>query len=177
MKEKKNFNNNEIKAIIDTMVILVDSREKSNSHIIEMFDRYGINWESMKLDSGDYSAYIPSNYDLGIDDIIDLRDELCVERKASCDEVIQNLTKHKDRFYREYERSSAEIPILIEDNFKNAIEGNYRSQITPKQFLGALFGFCDSNKTFFYFMEDKKHSALWIYDLLKYRIRNKLKEL
>ena len=112
-----------------------------------------------------------------MDEWIDLRDELCIERKACCDEIIQNLTRNKERFCREFERSTADIPILIEDSFENAVKGNYRSQVTPKAFLGALFSFCDENDTFFYFMEDKKHSALWIYDMLKYRVRNKLKDL
>ena len=172
----KDFSNDQIKAIIDTIVIVVDTRERS-THITDAFDKYGINWERSKLESGDYSAYVPMNYELGIDEMIDLTDELCVERKMSCDEVIQNLTKHKERFNREFERSNATIPILIEDSFENAVRGNYRSQVTPKAFLGALFSFCDKNKTFFYFMEDKRHSALWIYDVLKYRIRNKLKDL
>ena len=173
----KSFSNDQIKAIIDTMVIVIDTREKVNSHIIDAFDKYGINWERSKLESGDYSAYIPMNYELGIDEMIDLTNELCIERKMNCDEVIQNLTKHKERFYNEFERSNATIPILIEDDFTNAVKGNYRSQVTPKAFLGALFSFCDKNDTFFYFMEDKRHSALWIYDMLKYRIRNKLKDL
>lgn len=172
----KDFSNNQIKAIIDTIVIVVDTREKS-THITDAFDKYGINWERSKLESGDYSAYVPQNPYLGVDEWIDLRDELCIERKASCDEIIQNLTRNKERFCREFERSTADIPILIEDSFENAVKGNYRSQVTPKAFLGALFSFCDENGTFFYFMEDKKHSALWIYDMLKYRVRNKLKDL
>ena len=95
----------------------------------------------------------------------------------NCDEIIQNLTKHKERFHKEFERSDADIPILIEDDFKNAATGNYRSVVTPKQFLGALFSFCRKNKTYFYFMEDKNYSALWIYDLFKYEIRNRLKNI
>lgn len=173
----KKLSSDQIKAIIDTMVIVVDSREKVNSHIIDAFDKYGITWVQEKLESGDYTAYVPQNPPLGVDEWIDLRDELCIERKASCDEIIQNLTRNKERFCREFERSTADIPILIEDSFENAVKGNYRSQITPKAFLGALFSFCDKNSTFFYFMEDKKHSALWIYDMLKYRVRNKLKDL
>ena len=114
---------------------------------------------------------------MGILEEINLEDELCVERKKNCDEIIQNLTKHRDRFYREFERSNAEIPILIEDSFKNAVKGYYRSDIPPKTFLGALFSFVDHNDTFFYFIGDDSLSALWIYDVLKYRIRSKLKNL
>ena len=62
---KMNFNNEHIKKIIDTIVILVDVREKKYSHITDMFDKYGINWERRKLNSGDYSAYVPINEELG----------------------------------------------------------------------------------------------------------------
>lgn len=166
----------EIKSQIDRIVIIVDSRENIPNHITKCFDKYGVQWQRKQLKSGDYSAILPEDKELGIPEI-DLTDILCVERKMSCDEIIQNLTKHKERFYREFERSNATIPILIEDSFKNACEGNYRSKVTSKQFLGALFSFCDKNKTFFYFMEDKNLSALWIYDIFKYRIRNILKEI
>ena len=174
---KMNFNNEHIKKIIDTIVILVDVREKKYSHITDMFDKYGINWERRKLNSGDYSAYVPINEELGIYEEINLEDELCVERKMSCDEIIQNLTRNRERFYREFERTSATIPILIEDSFRNAVKGNYRAEVLPKTFLGALFSFVDDNNTFFYFIEDKNLSALWIYDIFKYKIRGKLKKL
>ena len=65
---KMNFNNEQIKQIIDTVVIVVDSREQKNQHITSMFDKYGINWERRKLNSGDYSAYVPINEELGIFD-------------------------------------------------------------------------------------------------------------
>lgn len=164
------------KAFIDEIRIIVDTREKIPNHITKSFDKFGVKWERRKLHSGDYSAYIPINEELGLLEEINLENTLCVERKMSCDEVIQCLTKHKERFYREFERSNANIPILIEDSFKNACSGNYRSQVTPKQFLGALFSFCDNNKTYFFFMEDNEYSALWIYDVFKYRFKNILKE-
>ncbi len=174
---KMNFSNEHIKKIIDTIVILVDAREKKNSHITDMFDKYGINWERKKLNSGDYSAYVPINEELGIYEEINLENELCVERKMSCDEIIQNLTRNRERFYREFERTDAIIPILIEDSFKNAVKRNYRADVPPKTFLGALFSFVDDNNTFFYFIDDRNLSALWIYNILKYRIRSKLKDL
>ena len=51
----------EIKDLIDTIVIYVDSREKLPNHITDCFDKYEINWMIKKLDSGDYSAILPSN--------------------------------------------------------------------------------------------------------------------
>lgn len=138
----------EIKFQIDRLVIYVDSREKLPNHITTCFDKYGVRWERKKLKSGDYSAILPLDLENNIPEI-DLTDTLCVERKMSCDEIIQNLTKYKERFYKEFERADATIPILIEDSFKNACEGDYRSKVTPNQFLGALFTFCDKIKPSF----------------------------
>lgn len=166
----------EIKELIDTIIIYIDTREKLPNHVTECFDKHGIKWERKKLCSGDYSAILPQN-DKYNTPVINLEEELCVERKMSCDEIIQNLTKNKERFYKEFERSCAEIPILIEDSFKNAATGKYRSKVTPNQFLGSLFSFCRENKTYFYFMDDKNYSALWIYDIFKYEIRKRLKDL
>ena len=128
----------EIKKQIDRIIILVDTREKLPNHIVACFDKYGVNWERVKLDSGDYSAILPEDKENNIPEI-DLRDELCIERKMSCDEIIGNLTRNKERFNKEFSRSNAKIPILIEDTFKNACTGNYTSKVTSKQFLGALF--------------------------------------
>lgn len=164
----------QIKKIIDTMVILIDTREKLPNHITDAFDKYGVNWKREKLNSGDYSCVVPPNDEMNFMGL-DFRDTLCIERKMSCDEIIQCLTKQKDRFNREFDRVNAIIPLLIEDSFKNACIGNYRSKITPKQFLGALFSFCGKKGTYFYFMEDKEYSALWIYNLFKYKVRNILK--
>ena len=61
------FNDKQIKDIIDTIIILVDSRERGlPNHITKAFDKYNINWEVKKLNSGDYSARIPVNEELGI---------------------------------------------------------------------------------------------------------------
>ena len=167
----------QIKQCIDNLIILVDSRERGlPNHITKSFDKYGVNWERAKLDSGDYSAILPEDKENNIPEI-DLRDDLCIERKMSCDEIIGNLTRNKERFNAEFSRTNAKIPILIEDTFKNACTENYRSKVTSKQFLGALFSFCDRYDTFFYFIGDKDFSALWIYNIFKYRMRNILKEL
>lgn len=166
----------QIKKAIDTLVVLVDTREKLPNHITNCFDLYGVKWERRKLKSGDYSCYLPENKELGIKEI-QLENMICIERKMSCDEIIQCLTTQKERFNREFTRSEALIPLLIEDKFKNAVTQNYRSKVTSKQFLGSLFSFCDRHNTYFYFMEDNQFSALWIYNIFKYHIRNILKNI
>lgn len=41
--------------LISSMVILVDTREKVNDHILEYFDKKSITYKKKALDYGDYS--------------------------------------------------------------------------------------------------------------------------
>lgn len=170
------FNDKQIKDIIDTIIILVDSRERGlPNHITKAFDKYNINWEVKKLNSGDYSARIPVNEELGILEEINLEDILCIERKMSSDELSQNISKNRDRFHREFKRSKAKIILLIEeDTYEGIALEKYRSKLTAKQYLGALHGFTDEHDSPFIFIS-RKSSALYIYNVFKYRFRNIIK--
>ena len=52
------FSVEDIKKLLKSMVVLVDSREKKNSHILEYFAKQGIAYQETKLDYGDYSFSI-----------------------------------------------------------------------------------------------------------------------
>lgn len=173
---KSRFSESEIKDIIDNIVILVDSREKSNAHIIDCFDRFNVNWEKRKLNSGDYSAVVPAleKYNL---DVIDFTDVIAIERKASLDEISNNLAAEGERFKREFERSQAKIIIMLEDcSYGDIPLHNYRSKLSEKAFLGLLHAFSDKHNAPFVFIQ-KEYAALYIYNVFKYRLRNILKEM
>ena len=101
MKDKQ------MKELLQDMVIVIDTREKSNKHITDIFDKVGVKYEVKKVDSGDYTAYIPNTK---------YKSTLSIERKNSLDEISQNLTKNKARFEREFERTNNKIIIAIENN-------------------------------------------------------------
>ena len=52
--------------LISSMVILVDTREKVNTHITDYFDKKNIKYKKKALDYGDYSFMLPANESLGI---------------------------------------------------------------------------------------------------------------
>ena len=167
----------QIKKAIDSIVILIDTREKLPNHITKAFDEYGVNWERRTLKSGDYSAYIPMNEDLGIIEEMNFENELCIERKMSADEISSNLSTNKERFHREFSRAEAKILILVEDStYEDIALGNYKSKLTPKQFLGLLHSFSLEHDSPFIFIP-KSISALWIYNCFKYYFRNKCKNI
>lgn len=175
MKSKNSLKDKDIKKAIDTIVVIIDTREHLPNEITKCFDKYNIKWERKKLKSGDYSAKIPKNEELGINEEINLEDILCIERKMSADEISTNVSTNRERFKREFERTKAQIIIVIEGNtYKDIAIKNYNSKLTPNQFLGSLHGIADEYGIPFIFI-DKGFSALYIYNVLKYRLRNILK--
>lgn len=130
--------------------------------------KYGIKYEVKKVNSGDYTAYIPNTkYEASI----------VIERKNSLDEISQNLTKNKARFEREFAREDRKITIAIEGNtYTDLITGNYRADVKPNSFLALLHSITDRYDVNFIFI-DKNAMAVYIYKTLYYNIRNILKEV
>jgi ERCC4-type nuclease len=167
------YKEKDIKKIIDSICIIVDTKEK-DKYIVETFDKYNISYIHESLKSGDYSFKIPKIE--GLVDETDFRDEMAIERKNSLSEISQNLTKHKERFKREFERTEAKIIVMIEDSYKNCAYGNYKSNIDAKSLLGLLHSWefkYDTNIVYI----DKEVAPLYIYNTFKYYLRAKLKGL
>ena len=85
-------------------MIICDTREKKNQHIINYFERHSIPYEVRKLDTGDYMN--------------SENERLTIDRKQNLDELCGNLfSPDKSRFWREVRRAKAErirMIVLIE---------------------------------------------------------------
>lgn len=155
--------------------IIIDTREKK-MHIKEMFDALGTHYERGKLSYGDYGIKIVPNDILGnTEDIIF---KVAVERKNGLDEISNNLAKEKDRFHREMQRAKdegAEMVIMIEDcTYLDIATHNYSSKLSPKSFMGLLHSITAKYGFQFVFVP-KTISSLFVYNYLKYFVRNYLK--
>lgn len=108
------------------MIILIDTREKGHRYIIDQFDKKGIAWRSQKLDFCDYSFEV---------DGVSFEKKCAIERKG-LSEITQNLTKHKTRFQREFERAKGcKVYVMIEGcSYDDLYAHNYRSMLSPKDF-------------------------------------------
>ena len=95
------FTDSEIKELLDSIVILVDTKEKVNAHITGWFDKKKIPWKKKSLSKGDYSFYISANEALGIPKDLYFDKEIVVERKASLEEISGSLTQNRERFEHE----------------------------------------------------------------------------
>ena len=97
------------KTFLKEVVILHDTGEQKNGHILRAFDEMGIKHQAKNLDYGDYS-FAAQGRDFSF---------LCViERKANVNELYGNLTQDRGRIEREFalaNNSSKEFILLIEN--------------------------------------------------------------
>ncbi len=158
------------------MIILVDSREKQADHIISSFDKNGICYKKKALEYGDYSFALPKNEALSIPRDMYFNKKVCIERKASLEEISGNLTKERDRFEKELSLAPKEKVLLIENaNYSDVVNGNYNTQYNKKSFLASLHSFWFKYNIPVFFMSDNKYSALFIKKYFEYYLKNYLR--
>lgn len=158
------------------MVILVDTREKQNSHITDSFDKNGVSYKKKALDYGDYSFMLPKNEALSIPRDMLFNKKVCIERKGSLEEISGNLTNGRDRFEKELCLAPKTKVLLIENaNYSDVATGNYQTQYNKKSFLASLHSFWFKYDTPIMFMPDNRYSALFIKKYFEYYLKNYLK--
>lgn len=177
---KFNFSKKELDLLVDNMVIIIDTREQENSHIVDYFKRTNKEFIIKKLDRGDYSLLIKSNdqtKELGIfKDLI--FDDIVIERKGSIDELIGNFAE-RNRIENEFKSakySNKKTKLLIEDEvgYSKICAGNYKSKMSAKSIIATLESFCDRYDIEVQFI-DKKLIGMKIYTILKYSFLNSIK--
>lgn len=89
------FTDKEINETLNKLIIIVDSREQANDHIIGWFDKSKKEYKVQKLDYGDYGCYLPLGSFEGQTRDIYFTDELVIERKFCIDELAMNLRDNK----------------------------------------------------------------------------------
>lgn len=159
------------------MILLVDSREKENSHILNYMAVNKISVkEKQPLKFGDYSF---------IKDNIDYRNQIVIERKNSLDELSLNLTSGKkdnpinrrERFKNEFKRAKeagSKIVLLIENaTQEDILNHNYRSKLHPNAFIGSLNswynkGYIDN----IFFCESKNDTGLAMLKIFHHFLKN-----
>lgn len=175
MKEFK-YSVEQIKGMLKQMVILVDSREQKNGHILDYFNRQGIAYEVEKLDFGDYSCRIP---DTAAGQSIYFHDSIVIERKNSLEEISGNFSKGRERFETEFlkaRNAGAKIYLMVEDprGFTGVIMGSYKTGMKPAAFMASLKTWehrFDANIQFI----APEYSGYYIATTLQYFVREALR--
>lgn len=139
MKQFK-FSAEEIKKLGKQMIILVDSREKENQHILSYFDKQGIAYKKEKLDFGDYSFYIPAT---AVGEDIYFHKDIIIERKASLEELSGNLTQKRQQFEKELltaRNAKTKIYLMIEasEGYSGIAAHHYHTELAPSAYMASL---------------------------------------
>lgn len=140
------FTDKEINEILNKMIILVDSRENANDHIIKWFDKSKKEYKVKKLDYGDYGCYLPVGSFEGQTRDIYFTDELVIERKSCVDEIAMNLKDNKTNIN--------EIKQEIIDLFGE----KYLEKVLKTDYNRLKYEFSNMNRydiEFYIFLEDK----------------------
>lgn len=177
MLEKFRYTESEWKKLLDIMVILVDTREKKNSHITGYFDKHNIKYEKKALPCGDYSFYLEANSELSIPRSIYFDSEIFIERKASLEELSANFTTGRTRIEEEFATAKAGKKYLLIENadYTDVVNGNYDTQYSKKAFLGTLHSFNHKYDLEIFFIPDNKYTPIYILGVFQYYLKNLIK--
>lgn len=159
--------------ILNTIFLLVDTREQPTERYYKRLDSVGIPYRRQKLDFGDYSCgYFAQD---GLEVLLDK--EIVVERKMNLDEICGNFTKGRDRFAREFERAiknNAKIHLIIENgSYEKIINGKYRSRLNSNSLLASFIAFADRYNISVHFCRPETTPVL-MNRIFYHHIRNKL---
>lgn len=163
----------EMDRTLDTIFLLVDTREQPTEAYYKRLDSVGIPYRRQKLDFGDYSCgYLASD---GFEVLLDK--EIVIERKMSLDEICGNFTKGRDRFAREFERATkngAKVHLIVENgNYEKILKGTYRSKLNSSSLLASFLAFADRYNISVHFCKPDTTPTL-INKIFYHHIRNKL---
>lgn len=124
-----------IQECLDSMIILVDSREQPSDRAEKRYKAFLCPYRREKLDYGDYSAVFNLNGS-------EVKINASIERKMNLEELSSCLTHDRDRFRREFERAAADhasMYLLVENaSWENLINGKYQTQFNKKAFFASL---------------------------------------
>ena len=174
------FADKELKKVLDNLVVIVDSRENANQHIIDFFNKKKIPYAVEKLPFGDYSCKIKAGSFEGQERDIYFTNDFVIERKSGIDELANNLKDDAARLKKELAHLNMyqiRYLIYVEDlNFEeNLRQNNFRSQYDPFTLMQRLYKGIEAEYNTVIVPVDKKIIASKIYYNLQARVYNLFK--
>lgn len=126
----------DIENCLQSIVILVDTREQPSERAQKRYQAFERPYRRQKLDYGDYSAefVLPDGRTVAVN--------AAIERKMSLEELSSCLTAERERFRKEFERAEeagASMYLLVENaTWENLINGKYKTKFNKNAFLGSI---------------------------------------
>lgn len=169
------YSDAEIKAVLQSLTVLCDTREQANDHITSYFERNNIPHKTRKLATADYTAALPALPEYGINRPVCFDNSIVIERKGCLEELSGNLTNERGRLKNEFMRARGKrIYLIIEgSSLDDIINHNYNTRFSERAFYASLLALQESFNINVLFTS-KPLSGKHIYSLLYYHVRNYL---
>lgn len=133
----------EIEACLESMEILIDTREQPNTRATKRYNTFGCPYKRHTLSYGDYTYNFrlpDGTWRFGPDAAAE--GDCVIERKMSLEELSGCLCQQRSRFQREFERArehGATIYLLVEDgSWESIINGKYKTKFNPNAYFATL---------------------------------------
>lgn len=166
---KPYFSDGELTKKLKEIVILTDTREQVNSHVLEYFDKHKIKHMARALTTGDYTAMLCGDT---------FEHDVVIERKANLDEIAGNFTVGRQRFEDEFLRAKArgtKVHLIVENaSWGGILAHNYRSKLKPQSLIASMLSWQARYNITVTFCRPSE-TGLIIYRTLYYWIRDALK--
>lgn len=136
----------DIKACLDSMEIVVDTREQPSEKAERRYKAFGCPYKRQALSYGDYTYNfkMPDGSSL-FNDTDTINGHAVIERKMSLEELSKNLAQNRDRFRNEFEKAKsngASIYLLIEQgSWKDIYAGHYKTNFSKQSYFASLMAF------------------------------------
>lgn len=166
------YTDKEMKKILDSIVVIVDNREKNNKHILDFFDKKKIPYRIIKNDYGDYTAMIPGGTIEQFTSDIYFDRDIAIERKANIDEIAGNLKEDAARLKKELahlNKYNIRYFFFVEDvdYHENLRNGNFRSKYDPYTLMQRIKKGIEAEYETVIVPIDKKYMGSEIYNTLQ----------
>ena len=133
----------EIEACLESMEILVDTREQPGARASKRYASFGCPSKRHTMAYGDYTYNftLPSG-ELLFERFGTAEGDCIIERKMNLEELSGCLCQQRDRFRREFEKAKehgSTIYLLVEDaSWEKIINHGYKTKFNPKAYLATL---------------------------------------
>ena len=128
----------EVEEMLQSMVVLVDSREQDTQRARTRYAQFGCPMERVALKTGDYSA----KFQMPDGSWFSLEDMIICERKYSLDELCMCFGSERRRFEREFERAKeagCKIHLLVEEaTWRKIYSHRYKSKYNPNALIASI---------------------------------------
>lgn len=167
----------DIENCLDTLTVLIDTREQPTRRAQKRYDSFGIEYRRQKLEYGDYTFNFTLNGKEFYSQDEKIKPLVMIERKMNLEELSNCLCQDRKRFKAEFERAKeheAAIYLLVENgNWEMLMNGRYKTKFNQKAFFSSLVSWIARYRINIIFCKEELSGKI-IKEILYRELKNRL---